>query len=226
MWRAHPGHSNIHVINPDLLDELAVKWKDLKAAVQGPFHSIFSNPMPPIQRPMKAYARAFEAMSRLEKDFGAWRDFVEVFRNLQRSLLELCGFLAWWEDIRAGDDFRSPLRGPTRGAIFEDVQAYANYARWSVASFLLVKKSAFVLDPAKEVALFPRSCKAQPMSLQPPLHSLHQWYYPPIVRDVVTELETAARGYAERLDTFKPTKELKRKLEKLENKKSDEGEPI
>jgi hypothetical protein len=46
------------------------------------------------------------------------------------------------------------------------------------------------------------------------------------VRDIVTELETIARGYAERLDTFGPTKEFKRKLEKVENKKRDEGEPI
>lgn len=42
----------------------------------------------------------------------------------------------------------------------------------------------------------------------------------------MTELETTAQGYAERLNTFEPTKEFKRKLDKLENKKSYESEPI
>jgi hypothetical protein len=227
MWRADPSHSNLHIIHLDLLDELTVRWKDLKAAIQGPLHHIFCYPMPPIQCPMKAYTRAFEAFSRLEQGFGAWRDFVEVFRNLQRSLLELRGFLDWWKDICAGDDFQPSVRAPTRGAIFEDVQAYANYACWSIASFLLVKRSAFVLDPTREVVLSPcKLDKTQPMSYRPILHSLHHWYYPPLVHDVVTELETAARGYAVRLDTFEPMKEFKCKLEKLENKKSDKGEPI
>jgi hypothetical protein len=226
MWRAHPSHSNLHIIHPDLLDELTVRWKDLKAAI-GPFHHIFCNPMPPIQRPMKVYTRAFEAFSRLEQDFGAWRDFVEVFQNFQQSLLELHGFLNWWKDICAGDDFRPSVREPTRGAIFEDAHAYANYACWSIVSFLLVKNSAFVLDPTREVVLSPcKSDKTQPMSYGPILHSLHHWYYPPLVHDVVTELETAAWGYAVRLDTFEPMKDFKHKLEKLENKKSDKGEPI
>jgi hypothetical protein len=227
MWQAHPNHSNIHVVNPGVLDELTVKWKTLRAAVQDPFHDLFSNPRPPIQRPMKAYTRAFEALSRLEQHFGAWRDFVDVFRNLQRSLLELHAFLDWWSDIRAGHDFRSPVRAPTRGAIFEDAREYANYARWSIAAFLLVKKSTFVLDPSKEVALSSRNlCATRPMSLQPLLHSLHHWYYPPTVRDIAIGLETAARGYTERLDSFEPTTMLKRKLEKKENKMNDEGEPI
>lgn len=227
MWRAHPKNSNLHSIHPDLLDEFTVKWKNLKAAVQDPFNHIFCDPMPLIIRPMNAYTRASEALSRLKQDFGAWRDFVEVFRNLQRSLLELCGFLDWWKDIRAGDDFQPFVCAPTRGAIFKDAQAYTNYAHWSVASFLLVKRSAFALDPAKEIALLPRKLdKTTPMSLGPILHSLHHWYYPPVVRDVVTELEAAARGYAERLDTFTPTRENKRRLEKQENKRSDEGEPI
>jgi len=227
MWKALPGNSNIHVVNPDVLDGLTVKWKTLKAALQDPFNDISSYPNPLIQRPMKAYTRGFEALSRLGQVFAAWRDFVEVLRNLQRSLLELQAFLDWWKDIRAGDDFRSPVRAPTRGAIFEDAQIYANYARWSVRAFLLVHASTFVLDPAKEVAMSPRKlCKTQPMSLQPILHTLHHWYYLPLVCDVVTELETAARGYAERLDPFNPTKEVKRKLEKRENRMSDEGEPI
>ena len=37
------------------------------------------------------------------------------------------------------------------------------------------------------------------------------------------DLEAAARGYTARLDTFNPTKELKRKLEKTENRQHDEG---
>ncbi|KAH8994630.1 hypothetical protein EDB83DRAFT_2534609 [Lactarius deliciosus] len=210
MWRVHPGNSNIHIVNPDVMDKLTVEWTTLKAALQDPFSDMSSHPRLPIQRPMKAYTRGFEALSRLKQDFGAWRDFVEVFRNLQRSLLELHAFLDWWKDIFTGDYFRSPVRAPTRGAIFEDAHHYANYVKWSIRAFLLVHKSTFVLDPSREVALSPRElCSTRPMSLQPLLHSLHHWYYPPLVCDVVTELETAARGYAERLDSFNPTKEVK-----------------
>ncbi|KAH9072210.1 hypothetical protein EDB83DRAFT_2516986 [Lactarius deliciosus] len=36
------------------------------------------------------------------------------------------------------------------------------------------------------------------------------------------DLETAARGYAERLDAFNPTKAFKRTLDKIENKRNDE----
>jgi hypothetical protein len=227
MWQAHPSNSSIHIIDSEVLEELTIKWKALKVAIQESFEELLSKPTLSIQRPMKAYTRAFEALSRLERDFQAWRDFVEVFRNLQRSCLELHGFLDWWKDVRAGDDFRSPIRAPTRGAIFDNLQDYANYARRSVAAFLLINKSTFVLDPSKEVALSPRElCQAQPLSLQPLRHSLQLWYYPPLVHDVATEFETAARGYGERLDTFEPTKVLKRKLEKSENKMSDEGKPI
>ena len=225
MWQAHPDHSNIHIVNPTVLNELRARWETLKVDVQDPFHDIFTNPRAPIQRPMKAYTRAFEAFGRMEQDFGAWQDFVKVFRNLQRSLLELQAFLDWWTDIQTGHAFRSPVRAPTRGAIFEDPGVYANYVRWSVAAFLLVNRSTFILDPAKEIPLSSRNlCTAWPMSLEPLLHSLHHWYYPPLVRDFVTELENASRGYADRLDTFQPTKVLKRKLEKRENKMSDEGE--
>lgn len=225
MWRAHPNHSNFHIIDSALLDKLTCKWRSIKAAVQDPFQTISSDPsFSSVRRPAEAYLRAFAALSRLEKEFGAWRDFVEVFRNFQRSLLELQAFLNWWEDIRAGKNFRPPIRAPTRGAIFEDARLYENYARWSVGAYLLVRRSAFVLDPAKEVPLEPRKlCQTCPISFQPLLHSLELWYYPPLVRDVVMDLEAAARGYAERLDVLNPTKELKRKQEKTENKKNDEG---
>jgi len=227
MWQAHPSQSNIHVVNPGVLDKLTVRWDALKEAVRTPFHDIVNNPRGPIQRPMNAYTRAFEAFSRLNSDFGAWRDFVEVFRNLQRCLLEIQAFLDWWKDIQAGHNFQATVRAPTRGAIFEDPLVYASHASWCLRAFLLVKRTTFLLDPAKEVALSSRDlCKTKPMSIQPIRHSLHHWYYPPLVHDVVTELETTARGYAERLDSFQPTNELKRRLEKRENKMRDEGKPF
>jgi hypothetical protein len=203
-----------------LLDALKGEWKSIKAAIEGPFQTVSSDPaFSSVQYPTEAYTRAFSALSWLESDFGAWRDFVEVFRNLQRSLLELRAFLSWWKDTCAGDDIPSPICAPTRGAIFFDKDLFVNHARWSVAAFLLIHKSMFVLDPAKEVALSPRTlCKAQPMSLLSLLHSLPHCYYPPVVRDVVMDLETASRGYAERLDTFSPTKMFKRTLDKIEKK--------
>jgi hypothetical protein len=61
------------------------------------------------------------------------------------------------------------------------------------------------------------------MSIQPLLHSLHLWYYPPHVTDVCANFELAARGYAEHLDTFIPTKGFKRMLDKMDNQRADEG---
>ena len=132
--------------------------------------------------------------------------------------------LDWWKDVDSGDSFQPPIRAPTRGSIFRDEQLYADHARWSVASYLLIPQPTFVLDPAKEVGLSPRElCLAQPMSLEPLFHSLHHWYYPPLVKDFVADLETAARGYCNRLDMFRPTKEHKRSFDKMQNKKNDEG---
>ena len=78
MWQAHPSQSNIHVINLTVLDKLTVRWDALKEAMQTPFHDIVNNPCAPIQCPMNAYTRVFEAFSQLNVDFGAWQDFVEV----------------------------------------------------------------------------------------------------------------------------------------------------
>ena len=225
MWQPHSQKSDRHLINPDLFEELTIKWESIKTAFAHSLNGISSEAaFSSVERPMEAYNRAFEALSRLKKDFRAWRDFVEVFRNLQRSLLELSAFLDWWEDVRTGTSFQPPIRVPTRGAIFEDEQLYANHVRWSVASYLLLPKPNFVLDRSKEVRLSPRDlCSAQPISLQPLVHSLHHWYYPPLVDNVVADLEISARGYLERSDLFRPTREFKRTLYKVEIKKDEEG---
>jgi hypothetical protein len=225
MWQTHPCKSNYHIINPELFEALFKKWKSIKVALEDPFSVIISQTLfSSIKHPRKAYARAFEALSRLETDFGAWQDFVEVFRNLQRSLLELSAFLDWWKDVSASNSFQSPICGPTCSTIFRDEQLYADHMCWSVASYLLIPKPTFVLDPAKKVALSPcKLCSPQPMSLQPLVHSLHHWYYLPLVADPVADLETAAHGYHDCLDTFRPTKELKCKMDKMENKKDNEG---
>lgn len=74
MWQAHPRCSNMHVIDSDLLDGLTVKWRSLKVALQDPSNNI-SRFGSTIQYPMQAYAGALEALSQLEQNFGAWRDF-------------------------------------------------------------------------------------------------------------------------------------------------------
>jgi len=61
------------------------------------------------------------------------------------------------------------------------------------------------------------------MSFQPIIHSLHLWYYPPHVKDVSSNFEMVAYGYADRLDTLNPTKGFKRMLDKLDNRRDDEG---
>ena len=140
--------------------------------------------------------------------------------------MEIQAFLDWWKDIQTGHNFQATVCVPTWGTIFEDPLVYANHASWCLLAFLLVKKTAFLLDPAKEVALSSCDlCKIKPMLIQPICHSLHHWYYPPLVHDVVTELETTARGYVERLDSFQMN-ELKQRLEKRENKMRDEGKPF
>jgi hypothetical protein len=227
MWQVHPNKPNIHFVDPAVFREFKNKLEEVKAAVQNPFHDVtvdtrFSH----IISPKNAYARAFEALDRLEKEFGAWRDFVEVVRGFQRSLLELLAFAEWWHDVEQGEQFCSPFRAPTRGSIFDDGDLYANHARWSIASYLIVPNDRFV-DPNKRVNLSPRNMsRMDAMSIQPLVHSLHLWYYPPYVTDVCTDFELAARGYAERLDTLIPTKGFKRMLDKQDNQRADEGTSI
>ena len=226
MWQPHTHKSNCHVINPELFEGLDNKWKSIKVALKDLFLAITSEAIfSSIEHPMRAYTRSFEALCRLEKDFEAWQDFVEVFRNLQWSLLELSAFLDWWKNVHAGDSFQAPFHAPTCGAIFRDEQLYANHAHWSVASYLLIPKPTFALDLAKEVALSPCNlCSAQPMSFSLLIHSLHHWYYLPLVRDFVADLETAAHGYYnDCLDVFKPTTGLKHLIDKIKNKKNDKG---
>ncbi|KAH9035442.1 hypothetical protein EDB83DRAFT_2318742 [Lactarius deliciosus] len=148
----------------------------------------------------------------LEEHFKAW------------CLLELSTFLEWWKDVRTGDTFQSSPHAPTRSAIFEDEHLYTDDMRWSVAAYILIPKSTFVLNLTKEVVLAPcKLCSAQPMSLQPLFYSLHHWYYLLLMDDVMVDLETAACGYLECLDTFRPTNGFKCSLDKMENKKNDKA---
>jgi hypothetical protein len=225
MWQAHPNKTNIHSVDPRVFGKFEDKLEDVKAAVVNPFHEIITDTrFSHIQPPKTAYSRAFEALDRLKMEFGAWRDFVEVVRGLQRHLLELLAFADWWHDVQQGEDIQPLFRAPTRGAIFEDKDLYDRHACWSIASYLFVGNDRFALDLNKRVDLSPRtSSRMDRMSIQPLIHSLHLWYYPPHVKDVYSHFETVARGYAERLDTFNPTKGFKRTLEKLGNQKADEG---
>jgi len=232
MWQAHPDKSNIHFVDPGVFGEFRDKLADVKAAVLNPFHDISQDTrFDCIQPPKNAYARAFQALDRLEKEFMGWRDFVEVVRGLQRSLLELLAFADWWYDIQQGEDFCPLFRAPTRGTIFDDEDVYAKHARWSIASYLIVPNTHFVLndrfilDSNKRVDLSPRNLSQMNVLSAHPLlfHSLHLWYYPPHVRDVYADFEPVARGYAERLDTFNPTKGFEHTLNKRKNQRTDEG---
>ncbi len=225
MWQAHPSKSNVHTVDPRVFSELRDKLDDVKAAVLNPFHEIIADTrFSHIQPPKTAYARAFEALDRLEREFGAWRDFVEVVRGLQHNLLELLAFADWWQDMQQGEELLPPLRAPTRGAIFDDEDLYTIHTRLSIASYLIVRNDRFLLDPNKRVNLSSHDLsRMDVMSIQPLVHSLHLWYYPPHVKDIYSHFETAARGYADRLDTFTPTKGLKRTLDKRENQRADEG---
>ena len=80
MWRAHPDQPNVHVISPALLDRLTKEWGSVKVEMQDLRKALSSDPsFAVVQYPKEAYIRALAALIRLEKDFGAWRDFVEVF---------------------------------------------------------------------------------------------------------------------------------------------------
>ena len=228
MWQAHPDQPNIHVSSPTLFSKITKEWESIKAVLQDLSKTLSFNPsFSSIWYPKDAYIRVLTTLNQLEKDFRAWQDFVKVFQNFQQSFLELLAFSDWWGDIRTGNMFWSCIHTPTRGAIFEDAWLYESYVCWSVGAFLLVHKSVFVLDPSNEVALSPRTlCKSQPMSLLPTLHTLDHWYYPLLVQDFVTELETTARGYVRWLDPFSPAKSFKHKLEKMENRKNDKGKLV
>ncbi|KAF8271548.1 hypothetical protein EI94DRAFT_1698093 [Lactarius quietus] len=216
MWRPYPQKSDHHLINPDLFDELTMKWKSIKAALEESFNDISSEAaFSSVEWLMKAYTRAFEALGKLKKDFRAWGDFVAVFRNLQRLLLELCAFWTGGRMFTLALPFNPP---------FVCRLAVPSSKTSSLASYILIHKPTFVLDHTKEVQLSPRDlCSAQPLSLQPLVHSLHHWYYPLLVDNVVADLEIAARSYLKCSDLFRPTREFKRKLDKVENKKNEEA---
>jgi hypothetical protein len=178
MWQAHPSKSNVHLVDPGVFGEFRDKLEEVKAAMRDPFHKVITDTgFSHIQHPRIAYCRAFEALDRLDKDFEARRDFVEVVRGLQRNLLELLAFADWWHDVQQGEDFRPPFRTPTCGSIFDDDVLYAKHARWSITSYLIVPNNRFALDPDKRVTLLPRnSSRMDVMSIQPLIHPLHLWY--------------------------------------------------
>jgi hypothetical protein len=176
--------------------------------------------------PKNAYAQAFEALDCLEKEFRAWHNFVKVVRGFQHNLLELLAFVEWWHNIEQGEQFCSPFCAPTHELIFNNGDLYANHAHWSIASYLIVPNNRFI-DPNKRVNLSPRNMsRMDAMSIQPLVHSLHLWYYPPYVTDVCTDFELAARGYVKCLDTLIPTKGFKCMLDKQDNQWADEGTSI
>jgi hypothetical protein len=224
MWQAHPNKTNLHSVDSGVLDQFKTKVEEINASVSTPLREIardtrFSG----VQPPEMAYARAFGALDWLQQEFGAWRDFLEVVRGLQRSLIELLAFADWWHDVQEGEEFNPPFRARTRGAIFEDGDLYVNHVRWSIASYLIIPNDCCALDPMKRVDLSPRTLsRTNVISNQPLQHTLRLWYYPPDVGDV-HDFETVARGYADRLDTFNPTKGYKRILDKLENQRADDG---
>ena len=126
--------------------------------------------------------------------------------------------------MQQGEELLPPLRTPTHRAIFDDEDLYTIHTRLSIASYLIVQNDRFLLNPNKRVDLSSRdSSRMDVMSIQPLVHSLHLWYYPPHVKDIYSHFETAARRYADRLDTFMLTKGLKRTLDKRENQRADEG---
>ena len=120
--------------------------------VQNPFHEVtmdtcFSH----IISPKNAYAQAFEALDHLEKEFGAWHNFVEVVRGFQRNLLKLLAFMEWWHDVEQGEQFCSPFCTPTHGSIFDNGDLYANHAHWSIASYLIVTISLSIVLTVRQV---------------------------------------------------------------------------
>ena len=224
MWQVHPNKPNIHFVDPAVFREFKNKLEEVKAGMQNPFHEVtvdtcFSH----IISLKNAYAQAFEALDRLEKEFGAWRDFVEVMRGFQCNLLELLAFTEWWHNVEQGEQFCSPFCAPTCGSIFDNRDLYANHAHWSIASYLIVPNDRFV-DPNKQVNLSPcNMSQMDAMSIQPLVHSLHLWYYPPHVMDVCTDFKLAACGYIKRLDTLIPMKGLKCMLDKQDNQRANKG---
>jgi hypothetical protein len=179
MWQAHSNTPNVHFIDPSVFGDFKDKLVEVKAAVENPFHEIINDTrFSHIQPPKIAYAQAFEALDHLEKEFGPWRDFVEVVRGLQRSLLELIAFADWWQDIQQGDGFQAPVRVPTCGSIFDDEGLYAGHACCSIAAYLILPNDRFILDPDKRVTLLPRnSSRMDAMSIQPLLYSLFYFLF-------------------------------------------------
>jgi len=126
--------------------------------------------------------------------------------------------------MQQGEEFLPLLCAPTCRAIFDNKDLYINHAHLSIASYLIIQNDRFLLDPNKQVNL--SSCNLSQMdvmSIQPLVHSLYLWYYPPHVKNIYSDFEPVAHGYADCLDAFTPTQELKCMLDKHENQRANKG---
>jgi hypothetical protein len=146
MWQPHASKTNMHLVQPEVLDKLKTLLGAAKAAIEVPFHEVITSFS--FHHPQHAYTRAFEAIDCLEREFDAWRDFMEVFRNMQCSLLELFAFAGWWVEYD-----EPTFCAPMWGTIFYNETCYAAHIGCSITSFLLIPSATYTLDPCKQVEL-------------------------------------------------------------------------
>jgi hypothetical protein len=73
MWLAQLDQPNIHFVDRTLLDRLTKKCESIKSALENLFKTFSSNTsFSSVCHLKEVYIRAFSALSRLEKEFGAW----------------------------------------------------------------------------------------------------------------------------------------------------------
>ena len=76
MWRAHPDHSNFHVINTTLLKKLTHKWTSIKAAIQIHFKQFLPN------HPFLLFAVQLKHISGCLTLSAGWRRSLELGKTL------------------------------------------------------------------------------------------------------------------------------------------------
>ncbi|KAI0054385.1 hypothetical protein BV25DRAFT_1922730, partial [Artomyces pyxidatus] len=146
MWTSDSTSPGLHVPQVAILSSLRhrLNWAITMTEDIFPQVSILA-PYERVIVPRIALQRARSSFSALDAGVTSWLDFVERFRALQRSLLELTGFAEWWADEtgRTQPGYMPPERGLTRGAFVQNFPLYARLARAGVAVYIIVPQALF-----------------------------------------------------------------------------------
>ncbi|KAJ7776601.1 hypothetical protein DFH07DRAFT_766796 [Mycena maculata] len=188
-----------------------------------------------IKPPVIAMVRSHNACFSLRFPHLTYRDVVEYFAALQRSLAELQAYIMWHDRMEYAElpTVFSGSETGLRGAIVATLADYTHLRRLGAPVWWEFGMSdAPNLDGTKQGVMTPLAIECQPWAAEgipPALRDTHKGklihnkpleYYPPHVNNKDT-FERAARGYSERLDNYNEDKHCVADVRKMMENTTD-----